>query len=193
MIRINLLPFRLARKKENIRRQVSVFFLSIVFIVVLLVWLSITMNNKINLVQGAIASVRSESLKYKKQADRVSQIRKNLKILDAKLKDVERLKSKKKEQLLLLEALSDRVVETRMWLTSVSADPQTVSLKGIAFDNPTIAAFMRKLENTGMFGSVDLILSQTKKFDDTIRLKEFVISCVKKLPAPDADATGNKG
>jgi len=34
MIRINLLPFRAARKKENVRRQLTVFFLSMALLVV---------------------------------------------------------------------------------------------------------------------------------------------------------------
>ena len=37
MIRINLLPFRAARKKENVRRQVSVFLLSLVLVVIIAV------------------------------------------------------------------------------------------------------------------------------------------------------------
>jgi len=36
MIRINLLPFRAARKKENIRRQISVFVLSVVCLALLM-------------------------------------------------------------------------------------------------------------------------------------------------------------
>ncbi|RLB32469.1 MAG: pilus assembly protein PilN, partial [Deltaproteobacteria bacterium] len=31
MIRINLLPFRAARKKENIKRQISIFVLTTLF------------------------------------------------------------------------------------------------------------------------------------------------------------------
>ena len=34
MIRINLLPFRAARKKENVRRQISLFLLSLAFLLV---------------------------------------------------------------------------------------------------------------------------------------------------------------
>jgi Fimbrial assembly protein (PilN). len=49
-----------------------------------------------------------------------------------------------------------------MWLLSVAADAQTVSLKGIAFDNPTIAAFMRNLESSQLFGTVDLKLYKNK-------------------------------
>ena len=34
MIRINLLPFRAARRRENVRRQTSIFFLSVVLVTI---------------------------------------------------------------------------------------------------------------------------------------------------------------
>lgn len=193
MIRINLLPFRLARKKENIRRQVSVFFLSLVLIILALVWVFVQLNNELFRTQNEVAQVRAESLKYKEEADKVSRIKKNLAILEDKLAIVETLKRRKNEQQILLEQLAQRLVKTKMWLSSVAADAQTVSLKGVAFDNPTIAEFMRNLENSPMFGAVDLKLSRTKEFDNNIRLKEFEISCTKILPEPASDEPDTDG
>jgi len=193
MIRINLLPFRLARKKENIRRQVSVFFLSLIFIILALGWVSFMLNDKINRTQSEVAQVRTQSLQYKKKANKVSRIKKNLAILEDKLAIVEALKKRKNEQQILLEQLADRLVKTKMWLSSVSADDKTVSLKGIAYDNPTIAAFMRNLENSPVFGAVDLKLSKAKVFQDNIRLKEFAISCTKIVPEPASGETNTDG
>nr|WP_319395890.1 PilN domain-containing protein [uncultured Desulfobacter sp.] len=182
MIRINLLPFRLARKKENIRRQVSIFFLSLVFIFLALGWGAFLLNNEIDQTKNETAQVKAESLRYKKKADRVSQIKKNLSILESKLAIVENLKKQRNEKQILLEQLADRIVKTKMWLSSVSAKAQTVFLKGVAFDNPTIADFMRKLEGSQLFGAVDLKRSQTRVFDNNIRLKEFEISCTRRSP-----------
>lgn len=193
MIRINLLPFRLARKKENIRRQVSVFFLSLIFIFLALGWALSMLNNKISLTQNEASQVRAESLMYKKKADKVTQIKKNLAILEEKLAIVENLKKRKNEQQILLEELAQRLVKTKMWLFSVAADAQTVSLKGIAFDNPTIAAFMRNLESSQLFRTVDLKLSKTKEFNNNLRLKEFEISCTKRVAEPALDETDKGG
>ncbi|MCG8551265.1 MAG: PilN domain-containing protein [Desulfobacterales bacterium] len=194
MIRINLLPFRLARKKENIRRQVSIFFLSLALIILALGWVSFSLDNKINHTRNEVTRVKAESLKYKKKADRVTQIKRNLAILKSKLAIVENLKKRRNEQQILLEQLADRLEKTKMWLSSVSADPQDVSLRGIAFDNPTIAAFMRNLERSQMFGTVDLKRSQTKTFDGDIRLKEFEIICKKIQPVnPDKGRKSKKG
>ncbi len=191
MIRINLLPFRLARKKENIRRQVSVFLLTVALILVALVWVTLSVENKISQTKNRIESVKAESLKYKQQADRVTTIKKKLKILNDKLDIVASLKTRKDEQQILLEELADRVVKTRMWLSSISADRKKVTIKGVAFDNPTIADFMRNLEQSALFGIVDLKRSKVKKYAGGVSLKEFEILCSKKKPA--AGKTSQKG
>jgi type IV pilus assembly protein PilN len=151
------------------------------------------LNDEINRTQSEVAQVKTESLQYKKKANKVSRIKKNLAILEDKLAIVEALKKRKNEQQILLEQLADRLVKTKMWLSSVSADDKTVSLKGIAYDNPTIAAFMRNLENSPVFGAVDLKLSKAKVFQDNIRLKEFAISCTKRVPEPASGETNTDG
>jgi type IV pilus assembly protein PilN len=47
MIRINLLPFRAARKKENIRRQISVFLLSFFLMLAVLIYYNIHLGGRI--------------------------------------------------------------------------------------------------------------------------------------------------
>ena len=72
------------------------FCFPLFFIALLLVLLSNTMNKKITRLDNQIASVTAETANYKKQADRVTKLRKDLKILEEKLKVVENLKSRKK-------------------------------------------------------------------------------------------------
>ena len=45
MIRINLLPVRAARNKENIRWQISVFFLLIFFALMVMTYLTVGLTN----------------------------------------------------------------------------------------------------------------------------------------------------
>ena len=193
MIKINLLPFRVARKKENIRRQVSIFFLSIVMIALVLTWYTLGMDKKIVEIRAQTKQVKAQIALYKEKADRVTQIKKNLKILKDKLKIVSSLEQKRNEQLLLLEELSDKIVPERMWLESLKADSKHVTLKGIAFDNPTIADFMRNLEVSSLFSSIDLKRSKVQTFQDGIMLKSFELLCTKKKSAAGKGDKGKKG
>lgn len=193
MIKINLLPFRLARKKENIRRQVSVFFLSIVMIALVLTWYTLGMDKEIVETRAKTTQVKAQIALYKEKADRVTQIKKNLKVLEDKLKIVSSLEKQRNVQLLLLEELSDKVVSGRMWLESLKADSTHVTLKGVAFDNPTIADFMRNLEISALFSSIDLKRSKVQKFEDGVILKSFELLCTKKKAEDGKGDKGKKG
>lgn len=48
MIRINLLPYRAAQKKENVRRQISIFVLAVIMVAGILLYYNISLNNDID-------------------------------------------------------------------------------------------------------------------------------------------------
>jgi len=182
MIRINLLPFRLARKKENIRRQVSIFFLSLVLICLVLIWCTLGMDKDIVHTRNEIKSVKAQIALYKEKADQVTALKAKLKRLKEKLIIVASLQTRKNEQQILLEELADRIVKERMWLENLTADAQQVVLKGVAFDNPTIADFMKNLEACPLFTGVDLKRSVNRTFEDNVDLKTFEVICTKSIP-----------
>lgn len=190
MIRINLLPFRTARKKENIRRQVSVFGLSLVLICLVLLWHALGLNREIARTQDQIATVKSQIAQFKEKADRVTAIKAKLKLLEDKLKIVASLQTRRNDQQVLLEELADRIVKERMWLESLSVEPNQIVLRGVAFDNPTIADFMKNLEASSLFSSVDLKRSVNRNFGENIRLKTFDLVCIKKTVSPGAPTEG---
>ncbi|WP_299978567.1 PilN domain-containing protein [Desulfobacula sp.] len=182
MIRINLLPFRVARKKENIRRQISVFLLLILLTAVAMVWYTQFINKQVITIKEKTTQVNHQILKYKKKADQVARIKKNLKILEEKLEIVSSLEKQREKQLILFDGMTDLVVPGRMWIESFKTDENSVTIKGIAFDNPTIADFMEKLENSSIFDKVDLKTAKMKKFKDGVMLKSFELLCRKEKP-----------
>lgn len=190
MIRINLLPFRLARKRENIRQQVSIFFLSILLLLAGLTWYTLGIKNTIEEKRRETERVNAQIAIFKERADRVTQIQKRLKILEDKLQIVASLKQKRDEQLVLLEDLQARLVPEQMWIETLDADETSVTMTGIAFDNPTIANFMKRLEGSSLFQEIDLKQARIKKFDQGASLKAFELKCLKKTAAPDTKAKG---
>ena len=83
MIKINLLPVRAARKKENIRRQVSVFFLCVIFAFCVMAYLTVSFNQKISRLNQNIEDSRNELKKYEKIAKSVKKMRAELKKLES--------------------------------------------------------------------------------------------------------------
>lgn len=174
MIRINLLPFRAARAKENIRKQVSIFLLLVVFVLLSMAYATTFVDRKIDKLENAITQINAQIKEYKAKADEVTAIEKALKILEDKLNVVRNLESMRKEPVVLLEAMTRLVVPEQMWVTYIQTSDTSVILRGIAFDNRTVADFMTNLENSTLFKSVDL---QTLQMQDmqAVKVKAFEI------------------
>jgi type IV pilus assembly protein PilN len=118
MIRINLLPFRAARKKENIRRQVSIFFLILFFMSALLVWYNVSLNNKTKKLKMLITDTEKELETYNNINKEITEIKKNLQVLQTKTDVMEELEIKRREPLEILDAMTEMIVGNRMWFTS---------------------------------------------------------------------------
>ncbi|MFH2060139.1 MAG: PilN domain-containing protein [Pseudomonadota bacterium] len=192
MIKINLLPFRVARKKENIRRQISIFLLFILLTVVALSYYTQIINKQILSVKEQTNNINNQITKYQEKATRVKKIKKDLELLKEKLEIVKSLQKQRDKQLVLFDTMTGLIIPGRLWLESFKTNDTSVIIKGIAFDNPTIADFMEKLEQSLLFDKVDLITAQMKKFKDDVVLKSFELSCRKTIPPKVEKESGEK-
>ena len=181
MIRINLLPFRAARRKENIRSQVSVFVLLLIFFILALFYYTLSMNGEIVKKRSEIKSVKNQIVLYKKKVHKVSGIKKKLKIMQQKFDIIKSLQAKRREPVELLDKMTGIIVPKRMWLTSLKTDNKSVKITGIAFDNKTVADFMTRLEVSSLFSNVDLKNIRMKKIDKTVQMKAFEVLCRKPV------------
>jgi type IV pilus assembly protein PilN len=177
MIRINLLPFRAARTKENIRRQVSVFLLSVVLLLIVLVLVNGHLAGKVVQLEDKLGNLQAEVKVYEEKAKQVENFKRELEQLTKKIEIVNQLKDYRKDPPLLLADLTELVVPGRMQLSKMSfVSGQRVSLEGVAMDNETIAVFMRRLEQSGRFSSVRLARS-VQQVVQNIDMKQFDITC----------------
>lgn len=181
MIRINLLPFRAARKKENIRRQVSIFLLSLFFLLIILFYYNWSLSNKINGLNAKIKETKAELEEYDKINKEIASIKRKLSNLKKKMAVMDTLEANRFEPTRLLDVMTQVIVPKRMWFTSLESKNQKVDINGIALDNKTVADFMVRLEQSGLFREVDLKTLKLRKVRKS-NLKSFQISCKKKLP-----------
>lgn len=189
MIRINLLPFRAARKKENIRRQISIFVLMFAFTAVTLVYYNGTLNDKLTTLETEIQAKKQELATYQKAIREIQQIKKRLGDLQNKTKIINQLNLNRDLPLSFLDSINDLIIEKRMWLTNLRLNSRNISIKGIALDNKTVADFMTRLEDSKLYTNINLQTVNQK----TIRkynLKSFDISCQRAAPKKTAVATG---
>lgn len=179
MIRINLLPFRSNRKKENIRRQLSVFVLSLILAVVAIFGINFFLGSQIDDLGRRITTTQAELEKYEKINKEIEEIKKKLDNLNKKLAVIRDLEANRYEPVRLLDTLSQVMIEKRMWYTALDMKAELVNISGIAMDDKTVADFMLRLEGSGLFSAVNLkTLKQVEVQKTTV--KSFEIACHKK-------------
>jgi len=184
MIRINLLPFRAARKKENIRRQISVFFLSVFLMLAVLIYYNIYLGGRIKTLKKSVTVTENDLKKYQAITQQIEDIKKKLAILEKKTEVIRKLETDRFEPVQILEAMTDKVIAKRMWFTSFDDRPQDIRVTGIALDNKTVADFMTRLEGSGWFSAVKLNTLE-KQVVQGSNLKKFSIACDKKVEAKE--------
>lgn len=135
MIRINLLPFRAARKKENVRQQVSIFLLLVVVLAVALAWYNTRLNRRIVSLEEQIDYTEREIIRYKKIAKEVEELKDKIALLRDKLRIIEQLDQDRDAAFTLLDTLTRVVVEKelnqgkpekRLWFTRMEAMEERV-------------------------------------------------------------------
>jgi type IV pilus assembly protein PilN len=191
MIRINLLPFRSDRKKENIRRQLSILILSLVLVVVAMFGIYFLLSSQADDLNSRIASTQAELGKYEKINREIDEIKQKLDSLNKKLAVMRELEISRYEPVRLMDTLSQVIVEKRMWFTSLDAKTEVVNISGIAMDDKTVADFMVRLEGSGLFSAVNLKTLRQVEIQKT-SLKSFEISCQKKPIIKTGEESGTK-
>jgi type IV pilus assembly protein PilN len=189
MIRINLLPFRAARKKENIRRQVSVFLLSLILVLLAFFYFNFSLASKIDKLHSEINTATTELKKYNEINAEIEKIKKTLENLNQKMVVIETLEHNRFAAVRLLDEMTQVVVPQRMWFTHLDDKDKTVKIDGIALDNKTVADFMVRLQGCGLFSSVNLKTLKQKEVLNN-NLKSFQITCEKvsmEKPAKQPD------
>lgn len=184
MIKINLLPVRAAKKKETAIQQLIIAGVSVVVIALIVTSLYvvkrvqvatakediISANNKINELKAKIGKL--EELKTLKE-----QVRKKLDVLS-------QLRKNKTGPARRLATLSDLAPE-QLWLTNYSEANQDIKISGIAFNEDLIAQFMKSLEASSDFMSIELVVSEQTVVGDT-KLKKFDLTMKLESAAPQA-------
>lgn len=178
MIRINLLPFRAARKKENIRRQISVFALSVVCLALLMGFVFLNLSRTVAALEADMSSKKKELATYAETTKKIQELKKKIAEVRAKLNVIKELESKKTGPVLLLDELSMAVPKEKLWLTALNEKKGILTLKGTAMDNDTVALFMTNLENAKHVVSVDLQTAKLKNLKKyKLNVVDFVLTC----------------
>ncbi len=178
MIRINLLPFRAERKKENIKRQISIYFLTLVLLLIGSGYLFLSLSRTLSALEADKAAKEKELASYAKTNQEIEKLKKTISEIKKKLDVIQTLEKNKKGPIQLLEEVSKAVPKERLWLNEMNEKGGILSLSGTAMDNDTVALFMTNLENSEHISNVDLKSTRLKYLRDyKLNVTDFVLTC----------------
>jgi type IV pilus assembly protein PilN len=178
MIKINLLPFRAARKRENIRRQISIYGLIVIFTVLLIGYYSVIMIGRVSDLKDNEKKIQVELAGFEKELNEIKKLESKIKEIKVKLDVIKKLEKGKTGPVLLLADVADSVPKDKLWLTSYTENKGDLSLSGTAMDNETIALFMNNLEQTEQINTVDLESAKLRDIANYgIKVSDFVLKC----------------
>jgi type IV pilus assembly protein PilN len=190
MIRINLLPFRAARKKENIRRQVSYYFGTIGVVLAGMLYLFIDQSSELSSLQERKQQVESELATYQETIKKIQELEKQIAEITKKLNVIKELEEQKTGPVRLLDQVAMAVPKDKLWLTEFVEKEGRLTLTGTAMDNETVSLYMTELEKAELITDVGFKSARTRTIaDQKLRVSDFSLECTtyahkKEEPAP---------
>lgn len=194
MIRINLLPFRAARKKEDVRRQISIYLLATFFFLIAGGYYFIQLSSTANRLEAEKKEKETELARYAAITRQIARIKQRTDEIRAKLDVISGLERNKTGPVLLLDEIAVAIPREKLWLRLLHEKKGILTIEGTAMDNDTVARFMTNLEKAEHILAVDLSSTKLKNFKKyELNVTEFVLTCktyaYKEPPPP----TGKKG
>ena len=190
MIRINLL----GEKKDNTALhilQVLIFGLVVFVSVVVCFFVNSSINTELEASRREKTILETQLAKLRQKTKKVDELEKKKMFLADKLTTIASLKARRQGPVQLLDNITGAIPE-RAWLTDLAQSGQDIEFQGLAVDPQTVSAFMRDLQGSVFFKSVDLSYSRLF-LRDGVKLQKFAvvakvedaIELQKKLAATD--------
>ncbi|MCK5069354.1 MAG: PilN domain-containing protein [Desulfocapsa sp.] len=191
MLRINLLPIRQLKKRAKARNQIISFVTLFAFLLVIIGAVAFLQITKMNNIESSIAQLKKEKQKYAPILAEMTKLEKRKKDLENKISIIKQLKKDSSITVHILDEVAKKVDSKRMWLQSLKQQGKSLSLKGTALDNRTIAQFMDALKESPYIGGVNLSNASLKKVSGR-DLKSFSLSCSITSPQEPAQEKEKK-
>ena len=156
MIRINLLPIKETERALGRRQQMSLVALGLVTTLLIMLIPYLIQGRRLSVLDSRVETLTKEIQAMNLQVREVRDIDRLKKEVQTKLQIIEDLNRKRVGPSRVLDDLSLASPEN-LWLIDFNEVGSSATFTGLALDNETIAKFMRQLQASPYFFSVDLV------------------------------------
>ncbi len=175
MIQINLLPMRAERRREFIRKQLSILALSLLLSLTVMGWTYYQLQKRYNRVRHQLRTTRQQIKKLEPVIKKIEEYKQQKEEVRRKITVIIDLDRHRPMPVIILDDLN-RQRPDKLWFTTLNEAGNQLTITGVAIDNETVVAFLNNLNrHSRLLKKADLTLLRSQEIEK-IPLKGFTIS-----------------
>jgi type IV pilus assembly protein PilN len=156
MIRLNLLPVRELNAKSDRRRELAVAGISLAVTVSIVSGVYLYQSAHLSKLSDELPAIRKEVEVLNGKLKEVGNLEDKIKELRSKHKVIEDLRAQKIGPTLVMDSLAASIPSS-LWLMEIKQSGGNLIINGLATDNQSVAEFIRSLPRSGHFNNVELV------------------------------------
>jgi len=192
MIRINLLPKKVSKRKVGLLQHLILTVAGLALLLVVMGYFWVSLNGKIADLRRQVAAAQAEKDSLKDVHAQKTAYEQNIAKLKNKLDIITNVKERRFLPVRLFDQLTavlDR--DMPVWLSSYSFQEDKVQIEGFSLSNPDLARFVTSLEKTPFYRDVDLLFSGKVKEGER-EIFRFGLTAVRETEGPVAAQAGGQ-
>jgi type IV pilus assembly protein PilN len=189
MARINLLPWRVERRKLRKKEFLTMLGISAAAGVVLWFLINMYYNNQISGQNDRNAYLHDQITQVDTQITEIDELDKKKAKLLARKQVIEQLQANRSQMVHLFDSLV-RTIPDGVILTSIKQEGDKLTLEGRSQSNARVSTYMRNLEGSGWMSKPDLSIIEAKAGDAALPYT-FTLSVMLVNPNAPKDENGD--
>ncbi len=189
MTRLNLLPWREMRRKEQDRQLISILVGSGVLMGMVLLYAYLHIGALVDTQVKRNEYLAAEIKRVDEEIKEVKEIRRQRDDLVARMRVIQQLQQDRTEIVHVFDDLVRRLPEG-VYLTGLKQSGKTFTLSGFAQSNARVSAFMRNLDASEWFANPDLdVINIAARGND--RVSQFTLRVDQRVKPEKTEAAGS--
>ena len=155
MTRLNLLPWRQLRRKEQDRQLLSIGIGAAILMLLILFYVYLNVSSRIDQQNKRNQYLTIQINKLDAQIRDIRQLKKERQALIARMRVIQQLQVDRTQIVHVFDSLARRLPQG-IYLTNVVQSGTKITISGVAQSNERVSEFMRNLDASNWFGKPDL-------------------------------------
>ena len=174
MIRINLLPKVEIKKPKKGIGEIFVGTLALLVVLGVILATHFSQAGKIEKTRNEIRTTEKKIKALKDVEEQVNEFKEKNKELERRIQIIADLEKKRSGPLYVMDSLSTSI-PARSWVDNIKSKGSSTTITGIAWNEFTVAEFMKNLQNSNYFKNVKLKVIKQEDVS-SLQLRKFEIT-----------------